>query len=160
MIFLLHFYGGNWYLISHKIGVLCKSLQKIHFFGDEISSITLTWKYFVKLFYILKIVKSCLSSKEYLYRLIDGFFNIFADIIDLVDTTDGFIGIWNVNGWHVKASTIEIGSFAKFLNDLHHNPLSGKNTLRKNKVKIALRATSFLFTRIDLCTFINVLCNK
>ena len=64
--------------------------------------------------------------------MIDGFFNIFADIIDLVDTTDGFIGIWNVNGWHVKASTIEIGSFAKFLNDLHHNPLSEK----KNYVKI------------------------
>ena len=85
----------------------------------------------------LKIVKIRLFfSKEYLYRLIDGFFNIFADIIDLVDTTDGFIGIWNVNGWHVKASTIEIGSFAKFLNDLHHNPLSGKK-LRENNMSVA-----------------------
>ena len=56
--------------------------------------------------------------------MIDGFLNVTANIVDLIDASNTFVGIGNIDGGHVKPSSIESRSFAQFLNDLHHHPLA------------------------------------
>ena len=56
--------------------------------------------------------------------LIDSFLNIAANVIDLIDTSNLFVGIGNIYGGHVKTCAIEPRSFAQFLNNLHHDPLA------------------------------------
>ena len=56
--------------------------------------------------------------------LIDSFLNIAANVIDLIDTSNLFVGIGNIYGGHVKTCAIEPRSLAQFLNNLHHDPLA------------------------------------
>ena len=56
--------------------------------------------------------------------LIDSFLNIAANVIDLIDASNLFVGIGNIYGGHVKTCAIEPRSLAQFLNNLHHDPLA------------------------------------
>ena len=55
--------------------------------------------------------------------LIDGFFDVAADIVNLIDTPHRFIRVGNVDGGHIKARSIEARAFAQFLHYLHHDAL-------------------------------------
>ena len=60
---------------------------------------------------------------SYLDGLIDGLFNVTTNIVYLIDTSNRFVGIGDVDGWHVKAGAIEARPLAQLLHDLHHYPL-------------------------------------
>lgn len=62
-------------------------------------------------------------EKANLNGLIYRFFDVPADIVDLIDATHGLVGVRDVDGGHVKSGPIEAGPFAQLLHNLHHYSL-------------------------------------
>ena len=58
--------------------------------------------------------------------LIDGFFDVATDIVDLIDAPHRFIRVGNVDSWHVESRAIEARAFAQLLHNLHHDALPEK----------------------------------
>ena len=72
---------------------------------------------------LLRVLFYLFSKGSYLNGLIDGFFDVAADIVNLIDTPHRFIRVGNVDGGHIKARSIEARAFAQFLHYLHHDAL-------------------------------------
>ena len=54
----------------------------------------------------LQLVESILNG------LIDGFFNVATNVIDLIDATNALVGIGDVDGGHVKTGAVKPRSLA------------------------------------------------
>ena len=78
---------------------------------------------------LLRVLFYLFSKGSYLNGLIDGFFDVAADIVNLIDTPHRFIRVGNVDGGHIKARSIEARAFAQFLHYLHHDALPEKWSL-------------------------------
>ena len=79
---------------------------------------------------LLRVLFYLFSKGSYLNGLIDGFFDVAADIVNLIDTPHRFIRVGNVDGGHIKARSIEARAFAQFLHYLHHDALPEKWSLK------------------------------
>ena len=66
------------------------------------------------------------SKGFYLNGLIDGFFDVATDIVNLIDAPHRFIRVGNVDGGHVESRAIEARAFAQLLHNLHHDALPEK----------------------------------
>lgn len=87
-------------------------------------------------------------------RLVDGLFNVLADVFDLIDAANDLktqkfpvdfllilnlkykadlVRIGDVNGGHVKARLVESWPFAEFLHNLHHDPEDRESKMKRRK---------------------------